>query len=943
MLGSALTAFTEYGQVQGKFFCDTESLSQDAAEAGLKTIAACNALYGVAIERVRVDKPVQDGPGALAALGITPGNQFDSKAAEVVVIDMVNVGEVEQMVSRIRQLCPRGVAWDLEWVSARISRGSPHPVSLMVIAPTHALCYLVRIRVAGCQRALPLALKNLLQDPAIPKVGVHIKSDNTHFLKVYPDCPVSPLVELSDLANKFLTVPKKPLHSLDDIVRWTVHKRMNKSSADRLSNWEAPILSQTQVTYAAEDGLGSFLAFLRFRELEGRTSMPAPVSLNCPTPFSVQPSDSVSTETQRAAHASSAAAPAAQSTDGGNSQIPFTTSPTQPTAAALEAAAPPAQSAHASFAASSATLQPVGGQIPSTAPRAKGSASDWSPGTKERVAASKRQALLKQPLPGGKTRQKFSGPSPSTEALAPAIHSATTNANAKPAGVDGLSARDLLRFRLPQPMEAAASGLVSSSSGSASRLGTAAVSSSSAAVSSSSASVSSTSAAVSSTSAAVTSSFAAVSSSSAAVTSSSAALSSTFGSAVRLGTAAVSSSSAAVSSSSAAVSSSSAAVSSTSASVSSTSAAVSSSSAALSSTFSSASRLGTAAVSSTSGSAARLATTSVSSSSAAELDAVSGEFMSRQSPDEDEDFDQLLAEGRDELDPSVQEMLLKVSVQLVTEYANSDRTDMLNLSFLRKDQRSQVHDLAVRLGLGHLSMPIVGTEEKKLVIYRTKGGARPVQQRGEFKDPKAVRCGMDETWRCRINKDWADGCLDYDHWHYQQNFLLMAASKASGLFKYYARCLSNVMFKIMEGEKERVGQYLRKRSLTPDQIARLPRSYWRGEARWVCPAPEPLGSELIDLALFFSELIDPETGKSFFVANWKALFKKEMGYVLAGYLSDPPHLSMYVPHHVRSSAYTILLSYIVSTFSARSQVRPSQRGCQNWSPAFRVSSWVFRS
>ena len=44
---------------------------------------------------------------------------------------------------------------------------------------------------------------------------------------------------------------------------------------------------------------------------------------------------------------------------------------------------------------------------------------------------------------------------------------------------------------------------------------------------------------------------------------------------------------------------------------------------------------------------------------------------------------------------------------------------------------------------------------------------------------------------------------------------------------------------------------------------------------------------------FFSLQIDPETNSPFFHSKWKTDFKRSVGYIQQGYLSDPPNLSMY--------------------------------------------------
>jgi hypothetical protein len=99
---------------------------------------------------------------------------------------------------------------------------------------------------------------------------------------------------------------------------------------------------------------------------------------------------------------------------------------------------------------------------------------------------------------------------------------------------------------------------------------------------------------------------------------------------------------------------------------------------------------------------------------------------------------------------------------------------------------------------------------------------------------------------------------------------------------------------MMDGEKDRVATYLRHcRRVPVGGIERVKRPTWRKLARYVCPAPQVIVEKLLSLAFFWSGVVVPETGQAFFTSNWKQLFKKEVAYVQAGYLSDPPNLPMY--------------------------------------------------
>ena len=111
------------------------------------------------------------------------------------------------------------------------------------------------------------------------------------------------------------------------------------------------------------------------------------------------------------------------------------------------------------------------------------------------------------------------------------------------------------------------------------------------------------------------------------------------------------------------------------------------------------------------------------------------------------------------------------------------------------------------------------------------------------------------------------------------------------MFRYFACACSDALFQMMDGEKDRVATYLRHcRRVPVGGIERVKRPTWRKLARYVCPAPQVIVEKLLSIAFFWSGVVVPETGQAFFTSNWKQLFKKEVAYVQAGYLSDPPHL-----------------------------------------------------
>ena len=108
-----------------------------------------------------------------------------------------------------------------------------------------------------------------------------------------------------------------------------------------------------------------------------------------------------------------------------------------------------------------------------------------------------------------------------------------------------------------------------------------------------------------------------------------------------------------------------------------------------------------------------------------------------------------------------------------------------------------------------------------------------------------------------------------------------------------------------EGERERVKVHLRilwrqgegeaEQTRVDALIARVPRSYWKKHCSYTIEAPQQLARDLLNVYIFFKDLIDPETGRPFFTNGHAERCRHELTYVAAGYLSDCPHIQLYVP------------------------------------------------
>ena len=75
----------------------------------------------------------------------------------------------------------------------------------------------------------------------------------------------------------------------------------------------------------------------------------------------------------------------------------------------------------------------------------------------------------------------------------------------------------------------------------------------------------------------------------------------------------------------------------------------------------------------------------------------------------------------------------------------------------------------------------------------------------------------------------------------------------------------------------------------------MPLRYFRRKGRTSCPPPNDLIPELYNVYRCFAQLDDPDRpGCKFFNGDHLSIFKKQIGYVQKGLLSDPPGRVMYV-------------------------------------------------
>lgn len=122
-------------------------------------------------------------------------------------------------------------------------KGQTHQVALLQLA-TRTDCFLFRLNMIG----LPEAVKRLLEDEEITKVGVSLHDDFHNLHRIYTLNPGG-FIDLQQYVKNFGIID----NSLSRIYGILFGRRISKGQ--RLTNWEAPSLTPGQQSYAAFDAL----------------------------------------------------------------------------------------------------------------------------------------------------------------------------------------------------------------------------------------------------------------------------------------------------------------------------------------------------------------------------------------------------------------------------------------------------------------------------------------------------------------------------------------------------------------------------------------------------------------------------------------------------------------------------------------------------------------
>lgn len=171
-------------------------------------------------------------------LSLLPLKEFVGNAVTVV--------NLEQAEIAVRQIRESGclVGFDTE-TRPSFQKGVTYKVSLVQLS-IGQFCFLFRLNKIG---ELPQCLTDLLEDPAITKIGLSTP-DDFKMLRVWrPELKPEGFVELQRLVTEY-GIEEKSLAKIYGLLFG-----MKLSKRQRLTNWEADQLSDKQKAYASLDAI----------------------------------------------------------------------------------------------------------------------------------------------------------------------------------------------------------------------------------------------------------------------------------------------------------------------------------------------------------------------------------------------------------------------------------------------------------------------------------------------------------------------------------------------------------------------------------------------------------------------------------------------------------------------------------------------------------------
>lgn len=167
-------------------------------------------------------------------------------SGEVIVIEEKE--KVEEAVCILSQ--QNSLGFDTETRPA-FHKGERYNVGLLQLA-TPEQVFLFRLNRCG----FPQSLRFILNNPQITKVGVGIRDDLKALKRMENFTPTS-FIDLQEFVTRF-GIEDKAFSKLMAIIF-----QVKISKKQRITNWDAPILTEAQIRYAATDAWGALKMYLK--------------------------------------------------------------------------------------------------------------------------------------------------------------------------------------------------------------------------------------------------------------------------------------------------------------------------------------------------------------------------------------------------------------------------------------------------------------------------------------------------------------------------------------------------------------------------------------------------------------------------------------------------------------------------------------------------------
>ena len=158
----------------------------------------------------------------------------------------------------------KAIGFDTE-TRPTFKKGMQRRTSLIQLS-TEKLTFLFRINRIG----IPASLKSLLGDTKVAKIGLSLKDDFLVLRRMEPTLQFVSFIDLQSLVQKF-NIKNKGLRGIYGVL---FGKKISKSQ--RLSNWEADELGESQKRYAALDAWATLRIYIHLMKDETKHDKTTP-------------------------------------------------------------------------------------------------------------------------------------------------------------------------------------------------------------------------------------------------------------------------------------------------------------------------------------------------------------------------------------------------------------------------------------------------------------------------------------------------------------------------------------------------------------------------------------------------------------------------------------------------------------------------------------------